>query len=127
MNMSIVNRISGLRVKRYALGATVVSVVAALLAGSPSVPAQAGNAPKVVQGRATQPLVLAHRLTALVSGLNQPVYVAVPPGDAKRLFIVEKTGTIQIFAFGHIFKKPFLDITSMVASDGERGLLSMAF
>jgi len=123
--MSIANRISGLRVKRFALGATVVSVVAALLAGSPSVPAQAGGSPKLAQ--ATQPLVLAHRLTAVVSGLNQPDYVAVPPGDTKRLFIVEKTGTIQIFAFGHIFKKPFLDITSKVASDGERGLLSMAF
>ena len=58
--MSIANRISGLRVKRFALGATVVSVVAALLAGSPSVPAQAGGSPKLAQ--ATQPLVLAHRL-----------------------------------------------------------------
>jgi glucose/arabinose dehydrogenase len=89
-----------------------MAVVGLLIAGLQPLPAQAG---------------ITHKLTLVVSGLNQPVYVAVPPGDNRRLFIVEKGGTIRIFTGGKILATPFLDISSLVTTDGERGLLSMAF
>lgn len=65
-------------------------------------------------------------LQQIASGLNSPVYVTSPPGDA-RLFVVEQSGRIRIFQSGQLLATPFLDITSKVLSGGERGLLSVAF
>jgi len=66
------------------------------------------------------------KLQEVASGLNNPVYVTSPPGDA-RLFIVEQPGRIRILDNGQLLSTPFLDITSRVASGGERGMLSVAF
>ena len=59
-------------------------------------------------------------------GLENPVYLTAPAGDA-RLFIVEQPGRIRIVEGGRLLDKPFLDITSKVGFGGERGLLSVAF
>src|SRR6185503_15356314 len=66
------------------------------------------------------------KLQEVASGLNNPVYVTSPPGDA-RLFIVEQIGRIRILENGQLVATPFLDIASKVNSGGERGLLSVAF
>jgi glucose/arabinose dehydrogenase len=55
---------------------------------------------------------------------DQPVFATSPPGDP-RLFVVERPGRIQVLHDGT--RTQFLDIHTMVATDGERGLLSMAF
>jgi glucose/arabinose dehydrogenase len=68
-----------------------------------------------------------YKLTRSITGLDQPVYMIAPPRETKRYFIVEKPGIIRIFKNGSLLKTPFLDIRSIVSSDGERGLLSMAF
>jgi len=68
-----------------------------------------------------------YTLSLVASGLNQPVYMAGPPGDYQRYFIVEKGGVIRVFASGRLLQTPFLNISSRVSTDGERGLLSMAF
>jgi hypothetical protein len=65
-------------------------------------------------------------LEPVVSGLVGPVHLAAPVGDT-RLFIVEKPGRIRIVRDGQLLPTPFLDITGRVSSDGERGLLSVAF
>jgi glucose/arabinose dehydrogenase len=57
----------------------------------------------------------------------QPLYVTAPPGDASRLFVVEKGGVIRVLKDGALLPAPFLDISSRVSSSGEQGLLSMAF
>jgi glucose/arabinose dehydrogenase len=62
-----------------------------------------------------------------VGDFNAPVYVTAPPGDATRLFVVERAGTIRVVLHGHELGAPFLDVSSQVRTDGERGLLSMAF
>jgi len=63
----------------------------------------------------------------VVSGLTQPDAVAAPasaPGG--RLWIVERTGRIILWKGG--VKSTFMDITSLVGSDGqEQGLLGLAF
>src|SRR5688572_7952100 len=65
-------------------------------------------------------------LQSIASGLNNPVYLTSPAGDA-RLFVVEQPGRIRIISGGQVLATPFLDITSRVLSGGERGLLSVAF
>lgn len=65
--------------------------------------------------------------TRIATGLNRPVYVTSPPADASRLFIVEQGGRIRVLTGGTVLVTPYLDISSLITSDGERGLLSMAF
>src|SRR5689334_8894784 len=61
-----------------------------------------------------------------VGTFDQPVYATAPPGDAERLFVVEKAGRIAVVRNG--VASTFLDLTAKVRSDGsEQGLLSMAF
>jgi glucose/arabinose dehydrogenase len=62
-----------------------------------------------------------------VGSFRSPVYVTSPPGDTRRLFVVEQAGTIRVIRGGKILAKPFLDIRSKVRSGGEQGLLSIAF
>jgi glucose/arabinose dehydrogenase len=59
-----------------------------------------------------------------VGSFSSPIYVTSPPGDP-RLFVVERGGTIQALHDGT--RTQFLDISSLTTTDGERGLLSMAF
>jgi glucose/arabinose dehydrogenase len=56
-----------------------------------------------------------------------PTYLTSPPGDKRRIFVVEQVGTIREVRDGRKLAKPFLDIRSQVLAGGERGLLSMAF
>ena len=65
-------------------------------------------------------------VTEVVSGLDNPTWLAAPPGDA-RLFITERRGRVRIFDNGITRGLPFLDITSRVNIEGEGGLLSLAF
>ncbi len=55
-----------------------------------------------------------------------PVDLASPPGDS-RLFIVEKAGRIRIIQNGTLLAPAFLDISAQISSNGERGLLGLAF
>jgi glucose/arabinose dehydrogenase len=67
-------------------------------------------------------------LELVADGLEQPLYLASPPGDAERLFVVEREGTIRIVRDDAVVATPFLDISSDVATEGdEQGLLGLAF
>jgi len=72
------------------------------------------------------PESLSVELVEVVSGLNMPLFLTAPAGDA-RLFVVEKPGRIRIVDSGQLVATPFLDITHLVSGGGEQGLLSMAF
>src|SRR5262245_15113861 len=67
--------------------------------------------------------------TRVASGLSQPLFAASPPGDTGRLFIVEKTGKIEILDLnsGQVLSTPFLDVSAQIATAGEEGLLGLAF
>src|SRR5829696_4380708 len=56
-----------------------------------------------------------------------PIYVAAPPGDGERVFVVEQGGRIRVVRAVTLSTPDFLDITTLVLSGGERGLFSMAF
>src|SRR4051794_30187782 len=62
-----------------------------------------------------------------IGGFSAPVYVTQPPGDDRRLFVVEQGGRIMMLRGGRKVAQPFLDIRSSVLHDGEQGLLSVAF
>jgi glucose/arabinose dehydrogenase len=62
-----------------------------------------------------------------VGDFDQPLYVTQPPGDDRDLFVVEKTGRIQVVRDGKPSSTPFLDISDQVSTGGEQGLLSLAF
>ncbi|MBX3396444.1 MAG: PQQ-dependent sugar dehydrogenase [Phycisphaerae bacterium] len=68
-------------------------------------------------------------LQSVASGLSQPVGVYAPPGDTSRLFIVEQTGQIKIMNLpSHsVNATPYLNLSAIVSSSGERGLLGLAF
>src|SRR6516162_6392024 len=67
--------------------------------------------------------------TRVATFFTQPVFVGAPPGDTSRLFVVERTGAIKIIdlASGQVLATPFLDVSSQILTDGERGLLGLAF
>jgi glucose/arabinose dehydrogenase len=59
-----------------------------------------------------------------IGNFTQPVAVAAAPGDAQRLFVVEKTGKVKVRSGGQV--SDFLDLTSLVNTVGEQGLLAFA-
>ncbi|MDP3844460.1 MAG: PQQ-dependent sugar dehydrogenase [Oxalobacteraceae bacterium] len=74
----------------------------------------------------TPPGTLKLALQAVATGLDSPVFLTAPAGDA-RLFIVERSGKIRIVQNATLLTAPFLDISNRTTTDNERGLLSMAF
>jgi glucose/arabinose dehydrogenase len=61
------------------------------------------------------------------TGLSSPVDLQAPPGDTARVFIVEKTGRIRIAKHGVLLARPFLDLSAIVSTGSEQGLLGLAF
>jgi glucose/arabinose dehydrogenase len=109
-------------VQRGARGITTVLTVLTALAACGSAPAgRAQSSPRTASSAAG-----GVRLT-LVGSFVSPVYVAQPPRDPHRLFVVEQAGRIRVVRDGHPLRQPFLDIRSQVTSGGEQGLLSVAF
>ena len=64
-------------------------------------------------------------LVEVAGGFTSPLFVTAPPGD-DRLFVVEQDGHIQVLRDG-VRLGAFLDLSSLVSSGGERGLLGLAF
>ncbi len=62
-----------------------------------------------------------------VGSFDQPVYAGAAPRDTSRLFVVERPGRVGVVRDGATLPDPFLDVSADVATDGERGMLSIAF
>jgi glucose/arabinose dehydrogenase len=56
-----------------------------------------------------------------------PVFLTAPPGDAARVFVVEKRGTIQAVDLQSRQQSLFLDLRGQVSTGSEQGLLGLAF
>ena len=63
----------------------------------------------------------------LVDTFSQPTYVAAAPGRPRYLYVTEKSGVVRVLRDGAQLDEPFLDISHLVADQGEQGLLSIAF
>jgi glucose/arabinose dehydrogenase len=87
--------------------ACALGVVLGLLAA----PAGAGAAVQLVQ----------------VGDFAAPTYVTAPPGDAARVFVIERSGRVRVVRDGATLATPFLDLGAGTSTEGERGLMSLAF
>jgi len=66
-------------------------------------------------------------LQVVSTQLTKPIFVISPPADTHRLFVVEKLGQIRIIKDGTLLPTPFLDVSGLISTGDEQGLLSMAF
>jgi glucose/arabinose dehydrogenase len=62
-----------------------------------------------------------------IGSFDSPLYVTAPPGDRRRVFVVEQGGTVRIVRGGRKLDRPFLDVSGLISTGSERGLLSLAF
>ena len=97
--------------------ATLLATVAFVL------PSLAGGAASRSPEAAGKGGIAKHR----IGRFNAPMYLTHAPGAPNFLYVVERAGRIEVMKNGHKLKGSFLDIHGRVTTDGERGLLSMAF
>jgi glucose/arabinose dehydrogenase len=62
-----------------------------------------------------------------IGDFTDPVDVVAPPGDARRLLVVNKSGLVQELLDGRLQTQPFLDLSKFVQSDIENGMLKLVF
>jgi glucose/arabinose dehydrogenase len=104
--------------RRMRAGLIVAGLVAAaLLAGLPGLHGRSSRAAADVPDVVLTP----------VGTFASPLYVTSPPGDPSRIFVVERGGTVRVVKNGVVLPTPFLDVASEISTEGERGLLSIAF
>ncbi len=75
------------------------------------------------------PSAFAVGLQRIATNLQAPLYLTSPPGDASRLFVLEKnSGRVQIIRASdrQLLPQPFLTVDNLSRS-GEQGLLGIAF
>jgi len=65
--------------------------------------------------------------TTPIGGLHHPTHVTTARDGSGRLFVVEQSGLIRIVKNGAILETPFLDIGGRPGTQGDQGLLSVAF
>ncbi|HEX5819728.1 MAG TPA: PQQ-dependent sugar dehydrogenase [Gemmatimonadales bacterium] len=65
-------------------------------------------------------------LQQVATGLDFPLFLTTPPRD-DRLFVVERYGRIRIIRDGQLLAEPFLDVSSLISTAGEQGLMGFAF
>ena len=102
--------------------------IAALSAGCGSDGEPPTMAPSIPPG-ATVPELAINRVFAAMPAFNRPVAMKQAPGDPNRWFVAEKQGFIRVFAnnVDASAASVFLDISGVVNSAGEGGLLGFAF
>src|SRR5437867_11694348 len=66
-------------------------------------------------------------LTPHATRRSIPVGLAAPADGSGRLFIVQQGGAIAVHDGTQVLPTPFLDITPLVVSGGEQGLLGLSF
>src|SRR5712691_11381962 len=104
-------------IKHFVIARILRSVASLALAATPSLSSLHAQA---VQGLDA---------VRVAGGINLPLFIGAPPGDTARLFVVQQTGEIRIIdlATGTVKEPPFLDLSGIVTTAGEEGLLGLAF
>ena len=101
------------------MGCAIVSALAVLALSATGAAGQRDRAPTAGDGKGGVKL-------RSVGSFDSPIYVTSAPGFDDLLFVVERDGRIEVLRDGKR-AGTFLDITDRVSTDGERGLLSVAF
>ena len=76
----------------------------------------------------TVPVAKAADAGAVVIGtFDKPLYIASAPGEPNLLYVVEQSGRIQVLKNEVRLSRAFLNISDIISSGDESGLLSVAF
>jgi glucose/arabinose dehydrogenase len=67
------------------------------------------------------------RAVVIAQGFNQPLGFVQDPVDASVQYVVEQGGRIRVLDRGVLRANDFLDVSSVIVSGGEQGLLGLAF
>src|SRR6266511_3354239 len=62
-----------------------------------------------------------------IAHVSEPVHIAAPRSEPNNLYIVEKGGRIRVRVGARLRARPFLDVSRLVSTGSEQGLLSVAF
>jgi glucose/arabinose dehydrogenase len=62
-----------------------------------------------------------------IGTFSRPVLVTAPPGDTRRIFVVEHAGRVHIIRDDVVLSTPFLDLRDRVMNVSETGFQSIAF
>ena len=73
------------------------------------------------------PPTLQVELVPVASGFASPLDIQQAGDASGRLFVVEQGGKIKIIQNGSVLGTPYLDVSSLIVSGGEEGLLGLAF
>jgi len=96
---------------------------AALLCVAPAA-AQSSDAAQSAERPAAPRLALQPVVT---KGLSMPLYVCSLPTDAGLLYVLQKGGQMRAIRGGVVLEEPVLDLSEVVTTRSEQGLLGMAF
>src|SRR5438046_2074386 len=83
--------------------------------------------PGAACGRGASPSAAQFHLRQIASRLDSPTYVTSAPGQRGVLYVAEQPGVVRVLVNGKPRAQPFIDISNLVKSGGEQGLLSIAF
>lgn len=87
--------------------------------------AACGGASIGVEPSVRTPPMLA--LSTFASGYAAPLALETPEDGTGRMFVVEQGGTLRIVRGGSVVPAPYLDVSALVESGAEKGLLGLAF
>ncbi|WP_237154064.1 PQQ-dependent sugar dehydrogenase [Oryzibacter oryziterrae] len=68
----------------------------------------------------------AYQLVKVDSGYADAMDIRLAPGNSQLLFVTDKSGQVYVLKNEKREATPFIDISSLVLNEGERGVLSMA-
>ena len=109
-----------MRIFHYFLTGLFLLLIQSCSNDEPAVPA-----PEIIGRPETLPAI---GLKLIASGLSLPVHITHAGDGTKRLFVVEKRGTVKMIKDGVVSSTLFLDLTNKTNSSGsEQGLLGIAF
>ncbi len=97
---------------------------------TPSASIEPTSTPSTTTPEATGTVALSAlkiKLEPVVTGLSKPLYVTGAADGSRRLFVVEQTGRIRVVRDGTVSSGAFLDVSKLISTGGERGLLGLAF
>ena len=87
----------------------------------------AASAVAVLLGVPVSSATLTLQLIPYASGFALPIGFFQDPTDARVQFVIQQGGVIRTLVSGVVQPTPFLDMSDIITSGGERGLLGLAF
>ena len=108
----------------------VVAVLGGCSRPQPSAVQTPGAVTPPVAERPSPPVPLAQlklSIEPLWRDFTAPLYLTNAGDGSGRMFVVEQGGRIRVIHYGSVRVIPYLDVSGIISTGGERGLLGLAF